>query len=156
MDHTATLPRKRMAATVLYFDDDGRVLIVEPTYTDHWELPGGAVEADESPHAAACREVREELGVALPVGRLLAVDWVPPQRGRTESVVIVFDGGVLSAGEIGALRVPPEELRSLAWHPVAEAAGLLSPLLARRLAAACAARLAGGVVYLENGVQYPG
>ena len=29
------------------------------------------------------------------VGRLLAVDWVPPQRGRTESVVIVFDGGVV-------------------------------------------------------------
>jgi hypothetical protein len=43
------LPRKRMASTVLLFDEADRVLVVEPTYVDFMELPGGCVELDESP-----------------------------------------------------------------------------------------------------------
>jgi 8-oxo-dGTP pyrophosphatase MutT (NUDIX family) len=144
-----------MAATVLYFDDAGRVLVVEPTYKPYWELPGGAVDADESPYAAALREVREELALSRPVGRLLAVDWVPPRPDRTEGLVMVFDGGVLSADEVAALRVPPEELRGWAWCTAEEASGLLSPLLARRLVAARDARESGEVAYLENGSRLP-
>ena len=41
--YSATLPRKRMAAGVLFRDHDGRVLLVEPVYKDYWEIPG-AVE----------------------------------------------------------------------------------------------------------------
>lgn len=44
----------------------GRVLLVQPTYKPTWEVPGGSVEAGESPAAAAAREVAVELGVALP------------------------------------------------------------------------------------------
>ena len=44
-DFTATLPRKRMGAGVLFTDEAGRVLLVEPTYKDYWEIPGGAVNA---------------------------------------------------------------------------------------------------------------
>jgi 8-oxo-dGTP diphosphatase len=61
-DYTATLPTKRIAASVLFTGSDGRILLVEPTYKDYWEVPGGAVEAGESPRAAAVREVGEELG----------------------------------------------------------------------------------------------
>ena len=156
VDYTATLPRKRMAASVLFFDDVGRVLVVQPTYKPYWELPGGAVDADESPYAAACREVSEELGLSRPAGRLLAVDWVPPRPDRTEGLVLVFDGGRLSVGEIARLAVPPDELRGWAWCTGEEAAGLLSPLLARRLSEALRARERGEVVYLENGSRHPG
>jgi ADP-ribose pyrophosphatase YjhB (NUDIX family) len=38
-----------MAAGALLFDEDGRILLVEPTYKPYWEIPGGVVEADESP-----------------------------------------------------------------------------------------------------------
>jgi 8-oxo-dGTP diphosphatase len=62
-DYTAGLPTKRMAAAVLFFDDTDRLLLVDPAYTKtYWELPGGCVEADESPRAAAVREIQEELG----------------------------------------------------------------------------------------------
>src|SRR5262245_3180790 len=103
-DHTAALPRKRMAAGVLFRDGAGRVLLVEPVYRDDWELRGGAVAGDESPYAAAVREVREELGLVVTPGRLLAVDWVPPRPGRTEGVMFVFDGGV--PGGTADIRVP--------------------------------------------------
>ena len=36
-----------------------------------WEFPGGKVEPAETPDAALRREIREELGVDIQVGRLL-------------------------------------------------------------------------------------
>lgn len=51
--------RKRIAADVLIRDEAGRVLLVDPTYKDGWDLPGGMVEANESPRAAAARELGE-------------------------------------------------------------------------------------------------
>jgi ADP-ribose pyrophosphatase YjhB (NUDIX family) len=43
-------------------DAADRMLLVEPAYQNYWEIPGGAVEADESPSEAAVREPTEELG----------------------------------------------------------------------------------------------
>ena len=151
MDYTAALARKRMGAGALFFDAAGRVLLVEPTYKDYWEIPGGAVQADESPYAAVCRELKEELGLSRPPGDLLAIDWVSPREGRTEGLMVIFDGGVLPAQEAAEIAVPPEELRGWAFCTPQEAAERLSPLLARRLAACVTAQAAGRVVYLENG-----
>ncbi|WP_335341674.1 NUDIX hydrolase, partial [Pseudofrankia sp. EUN1h] len=57
------LPRKRMAAAVVLVDDGGRVLLVRPTYRPGWDLPGGVIEQDEAPRAAARRELVEELSL---------------------------------------------------------------------------------------------
>src|SRR5882724_3664785 len=76
-EYVASLARKRMAAGALFLDEDGRVLLVDPIYRETWDLPGGAVEAEESPQAACRREVAEELGLDRQPGRVLAVDWVP-------------------------------------------------------------------------------
>ncbi|KUL23807.1 NUDIX hydrolase [Actinoplanes awajinensis subsp. mycoplanecinus] len=140
-----------MGAGVLLSDPAGRALIVEPTYKDHWEIPGGVVEADESPYAAAARELTEELGLAIRPGRLLVTDWVPPVPGRTEGLMLLFDGGVLPDEQAGRIRLPADELRSWAWCTGPEAATRLSGLLARRLTAAIEARAAGTVAYLEDG-----
>lgn len=150
-EYTATLPRKRMGAAVLFTDEAGRTLIVEPTYKSYWEIPGGAVDADESPRATACREVKEELSLDRAPGRLLVVDWVPPRPDRTEGLMIVFDGGVLTPGELAGIQVPAEELRGWALCDEEQQQARLSPLLARRAVAAVEARRTEQVAYLENG-----
>ncbi|WP_240669700.1 NUDIX domain-containing protein [Actinoplanes solisilvae] len=66
----------------------------EPTYKDYWEVPGGSVEADESPYATVVRELKEELGIAVQPGRLLVTDWVPPRPGSDRG----FDDGVRRRG----------------------------------------------------------
>jgi hypothetical protein len=98
--YVASLARKRMAATAFFRDDQGRVLLVNPVYKGTWDLPGGAVEAEESPHAACRREVEparptrtywEQRDIAVPdlrwaqVGeRMRAAGGNPgPNRSRT-------------------------------------------------------------------------
>jgi 8-oxo-dGTP pyrophosphatase MutT (NUDIX family) len=86
-EYIASLARKRMAAGALFRDEDGRVLLVDPTYKPTWDLPGGAVEKEESPYAACRREVAEELGLDRSPGRVLVVDWVPSRPERPEGRV---------------------------------------------------------------------
>lgn len=69
-----------VGADVIIRDSTGRILIVDPTYKSDWDLPGGMAEANEPPHQAAQRELREELGLRLDIHRLLWVDWVSPAR----------------------------------------------------------------------------
>lgn len=140
-----------MGAAALLSESSGRVLLVEPTYKPYWEVPGGCVDADESPRAAAERELQEELGLVVSLGRLLVTDWVPPRAGRTEGLMFVFDGGVLPPEQAEQIHLPVDELRSWAWCTEQEAAVRLSELLARRIAAATRARAEGSCVYLENG-----
>lgn len=152
--YTWTVPRKRMAASVVFTDGQGRVLLCEPTDKAVWGPPGGAVEADEPPHDAAEREVREELGLDIPVGRLLTVDWVPSVSGRSEGIVFVYDGGRLSDEQTAAITLPPDELRSWAWCTVEQAHERLRPVVARHLTAALEVSATGGMtVELAHG--YP-
>jgi 8-oxo-dGTP diphosphatase len=142
--------RPYVAAGALFFDDAGRIMLVRPSYKPALDIPGGYVERDESPLAACRREVREELGIALPIGRLLVVDWAPhPQEG--DKVLYVFDGGTLTPDDLAAIRLDLNELAEYALHPPDEAAELLVPRLARRVRQAVRARHDGLTLYLEHG-----
>jgi 8-oxo-dGTP pyrophosphatase MutT (NUDIX family) len=143
-----------MAADCLFFDHD-RILLVQPTYKISWDVPGGVVERDESPRQAARREIREELGLQVDPGPLLAVDWLTPHGDFTEMVAFVFDGGTLDAGTVDRLDLPPDELRDARFVTLAEAAGLLDAESFARVAAAVHARARGSTAYLENGKPPP-
>ncbi len=149
--YVASLPRKRMAASAFLRDPAGHVLLVNPVYKPPWDLPGGAVEAEESPHAACRRELREELALDRPPGRILAVDWVPSTPDRSEGLVVVYDGGVLSAEEAATIQLADGELSAFAFVAPNDIASLVTPLLARRIAACLHAAAAGSVAALENG-----
>lgn len=76
-----SLPRKVVAAAVLCRDPDGRLLCVHDAFKQRWTIPGGVVDADESPDAAARREAAEEAGVDVDLGALLGVFAAPwPDR----------------------------------------------------------------------------
>jgi 8-oxo-dGTP diphosphatase len=151
-EYDRKLPRKRVAAGVLFFDSDGRVMLVDPVYKAPWEIPGGAVEWDESPRDGAAREVKEELGLVCAPGQLLGIDWVGPRPGRSEGLAAVFDGGVLDAEQVAGIQLQAEELHAFEFVGLDQVHERLIPLLARRVQACMAARERGETVYLENGV----
>lgn len=131
---TTVLPKTRVIAHVLFSHVDAdsvvRHLVCRTTFKTDWELPGGIVEADESPRLGAEREVSEELGIDVRVGRVLAIDWLPPMLGWEDAVELIFDGGDVHDRE---LRLQPSEIAEVAWLTVPEAVGLLRPSAAERL-----------------------
>lgn len=124
----------RVAAGVLFRDEEGRVLLVKPTYKDGWDLPGGYVEIGESPKQAAVREVKEELGVEWPVGRLLVVDWAPhPDEG--DKLLFIFDGGAKQVTSDSGLSLDSQEIADAAFHDPGALFELMPDRLARRIQA---------------------
>ncbi|MFF7052989.1 NUDIX domain-containing protein [Streptomyces griseorubiginosus] len=142
-----------VAAGVLLFDEQDRVLLVDPTYKAGWEFPGGVVEPGEAPARAGVREVAEETGIQLDdVPRLLVVDWEPPVPPGYGGLRLLFDGGRLDSAEAGRVLLPGPELRGWCFASEEEAAELLPPVRYERLRWALRARERGAALYLEAGI----
>lgn len=155
---TESLPGKRVAAGALFVDDWAeRILLVKPIRKPYWDLPGGIVEHNESPRAAAEREIKEELGVPILLGKLLVVDYFPDRPdGATEALMFVFDGGHPPPWALDSqIQLQADELEAWGWFALDEVQKLtlLAPALRRRISAAWDARRAGVTLYMEDGVS---
>jgi len=149
----ARTARQRIAAGALVRDPAGRILMVEPSYKPTWEIPGGMVEAQESPLDACHREIREELGIDVPITRLLVVDWVPRRGVWPEGLLFVFDGGTMSPDRLAEVTLPDDELLAVRFVTLAQARDHVGPGMHLRLREALTAALSphGAPVYLEQG-----
>jgi ADP-ribose pyrophosphatase YjhB (NUDIX family) len=153
-EYVASLPLKRMSAGVLLHDDAGRVVLVEPSYKPTWDIPGGVVDAGESPWHAAARELAEELGIVRRHMRLLVIDHTPARSDTMpEGIAWIFDGGPVRDRDLAALSLDDPEVVSVGLYRPDEVAARTSDRLARRLAAALAAvRDDAGLVLCDDGV----
>lgn len=119
MEAFQPLPRKLVVAGLLV-DDDGLVLIsqrrADQALGGYWEFPGGKIEPGEAPSVALRRELREELGAAVDVGRIW--DVLHHAYPTFELLMLVYRCR-LQAGE----RARPVEVADLRWLPVAELSG---------------------------------
>ena len=82
---------------IAVFDDHNRVLLVRHHYKDEgrdvWMLPGGAIEKGETSKDAAIREVLEETGLIVHIGRLI---WHVEEAGeRGQRFVNFFQAGII-------------------------------------------------------------
>lgn len=140
----------RVAAGVLYRDDQDRVLVVHPTYKEHWDIPGGYVEPGESPLAAARREVREELGDDFPVGDFLLVDWAPaPAEG--DKLLFLFDGGPMAAATLARVVPDGDEVSHVSFETLNALTTHMPARLSARIHSALAVAAGTATSYAENG-----
>jgi 8-oxo-dGTP diphosphatase len=148
----AGLPGLVATAGGLISDGTGNVLVVKPNYRDHWTLPGGICEFGEPPHVGCAREVAEEIGLDLPVGALLSVDWQPalPVYGTAArpAVYFIFDCGTLRT--LSGIRLQAEELDDCQFAAAGALGDLLAPFALPRVRAAIAARESGCTRYVPQ------
>lgn len=150
----AGLPGVIVSAAALIGDGQDRILLVKPNYRDYWLLPGGICEFAEPPHEACAREVAEELGLELPVGPLLVIDWLRADtaaygtRARP-SMHLVFDGGVLS--DTSDIVLQAEELDDWRFAALGELDRYLPARALPRVTAAVEARHDGVPRYVSPG-----
>ena len=142
---TGSTTKKRVhvvAALIFRSGDDARFLVQQRLPGGSrgllWEFPGGKVEPGESEPEALARECREELDIALHVGRRL---WAGRHEYPDLTVDLVLYGARLESGApktLGAQALAfltPEEMRALPFceadlPPLEElVAGRLVPLL---------------------------
>lgn len=145
----ARLARVRQGSGALITSPDGRVVMYDVAYRDYLELPGGAVEDDEPPPVACARECREELGVDIEVGRLLVIDHQTDGGERGNSVMFVYDGGVVEESALRA--VPSDEGRGVVFIDPLDLSSVTISRLANRIRHALAARETGGLVEAIDG-----
>lgn len=144
------LARVRQGAGALITTPDGRVVMIDTSYRDFYEIPGGAVEAGEAAPIACARECREELGIEVPIGRLLVIDHQNESGELGDSIMFVYDGGSI-ATEFPAQPSGDSEVRSIALVDPTDLDRVTIPRLANRVRSALTARADGSVHEAVNG-----
>jgi 8-oxo-dGTP diphosphatase len=141
-----------VSAAGIIRDGDENVLLVKPNYRDHWSLPGGIVEFGEAPHDGCAREVAEEIGLELPVGPLLSVDWHVAHAvygpDARPAVFFIFDCGRLAS--LDDVTLQASEIDDCQFVSSAGLDELLGAGVAPRIRAAIAATATGCVRYVPQ------
>jgi len=104
------LPKPCTTVVALVFiQQNDKILLVKQNYgRRHWSLPGGKLEPGESIEEAAIREVKEETGLEIRLGRLVGLYSKPAENG----LAICFEGEVVG----GTLR-PANEILACRYFP---------------------------------------
>jgi ADP-ribose pyrophosphatase YjhB (NUDIX family) len=130
-----TFPTKRVAVSVLLFNTDNKILVLKPGYKDDWTLPGGVVEANESPLEAAKREAKEEISVKIKIDKCLSIDYSQKvyENYHDESLQIMFLGNIMSESDVKTLKIDNSEIVDFKFVKIKEAIEMLNKHLSDRL-----------------------
>jgi 8-oxo-dGTP diphosphatase len=132
---------RHFTASAVVLDDEDRVLLVHHNKIGLWLYPGGHVDPNEAPAEAAVREVVEETGVhAVVLGEtafahaavashatpwaVIEMDVTDSKDGQHRHIDFVY----VCRASGGDLTAQLEEVAGARWVPVADVAGLPTPV----------------------------
>lgn len=104
-------PSYTLGAQARIIRDDGRILLVKAAYRWHWGMPGGLMDAGESPEEAVIRETREETGLDIVLtGEPMVLVETTMQR-----VNFIYNATPAPGADPDALEAQASEILELGW-----------------------------------------
>ena len=124
-EHKAWLseqPKKMVVVKTIIKSELGNILIAKPTYKNTWQLPGGGVDAEESPEDAVVREVSEELNLNIAKQALKIVGTI--HKKNDDTLFLMYEYGETVA-EYEDFVLPSDELKAYEFVDINELSGRL-------------------------------
>lgn len=108
------VPRTRMGAGVVLFNEGGDVLLLKHAFHGDkpWGIPGGWLNRNEAPALGAIRELREETNLAATLGEVAYLERNPRQSAVDVVYIATEPQGEIKVSYeiIEAIWVSPDEL----------------------------------------------
>ncbi|MFC1622977.1 NUDIX domain-containing protein [Patescibacteria group bacterium] len=148
-----SLSKKICSVGALFFDDQGRLLVLETSYKKGWTIPGGVVDSNESLLEGLKREIGEEIGLDVSVKKLLVIEYKSGKVKEyfSESLQFIFFGGILSKEGVEDIKVDGEEIVAFEFMEVNSALSMLGENLSRRVRVALDNIESSEVAFMDNG-----
>ncbi len=106
-----TAPKYSVSVAGVVVDESDRVLAVKRMDNGRWEAPGGVLELGETLAEGVRREVAEETGVHVEVGRM---------TGAYQNLALGVIALVFRCRPVGGVPTPSEESRQVEWLTLGE------------------------------------
>jgi 8-oxo-dGTP pyrophosphatase MutT (NUDIX family) len=153
--YAQTVPHHTVYGCLYIRDEHDRPVQLRSVYGSRlWQFPGGNLDAQgEDPLQTARREAVEETGLELGLDtpKLLLTHFLHAgPRLPLNKVGLIFDGGRLTAEQLGRIRLDPAEHDMWAVHDLATWHRLMAPRAFARLDAIEQARRGEGPAYLTT------
>ncbi len=103
---------RNRATAVIVRDDEILMVRFEDFGKSFWYLPGGGIEAGETPEQALVREVREELNIDVESHKLLYVYPLPDATGTEYAFLVSSTGTPVMGNDPGMVEI--------AWRPLSD------------------------------------
>lgn len=110
-------PSYTVGAICVVEDDARRLLLVRHVYRRHWGAPGGLLDRNESPAAAAVREVAEEVGLDVVVDEAGAR---PVVWSRYQRIDFAFRCRLAAGCDPASAAPTSSEIAEVRWFPLDE------------------------------------
>lgn len=152
-EYYKAVPKKRISSGVLLLNQRYEILILKPSYKDHWSVPGGMLENYESPREGAVREVSEEIGLKLGDLKFLCVEYTNKTEKKDDDIFFLFYGGKLTPAEIKDIKIDNDEISEYLFAKPEEVVKLFAKtgVLSKIILKAIKVLKDNEPVYLEDG-----
>jgi 8-oxo-dGTP diphosphatase len=107
---------------LIYNEENKQILMVYNGDTNHWSMPGGAVEEGETLEQAAIREAKEETGLLVKIIDIVAVNECFFEKEEEHAIFITFRA-IIIGGNISIEN--PEEISEITWVDISKADELM-------------------------------